>query len=917
MDACLIAAILSITFLLGVFPLKDADIYWHLRTGDLIRETGQIPKADIFTFTRNGEPWIDLHWVFQVAISWVHEHGGVVGLNLAKCIVTTVAMFLLLTARRREWPVWVMAVAWLPALLLLGGRIYVRPETLTLLYLSIFLAVLFRWDRHPHLAWLLPIVQIAWVNSQGLFVLGPIVLAFALADAAVRFGFFAEERRSWWRTVFIASLLTGAACLVNPYFISGALYPVALAGTMSNPVFSKQVAELMSVPDFLRSRGPWNLSMFLYFSTMALGAISFIVPSAWVIGVKLFGAGARQDLTDDATASRPQKLEAKKKRSRSKGSRAPAKARPISNPPLSPRHAGWRLSLLRLLLFTAFSFLSVQATRNSHQFAAVVGAITAWNFGEWGAALHQRRLARLESAVVTSGSRAPAAALAVVVAVLAWVGSGLFFQMTGEGRVLGLGEEPVFFAHEAAKFAGRDQMPARFVSFHNAHASLFEYYHGPARKVYTDPRLEVAGAELFERYIDLTKRLSEDSPGWEAQLSDMGRPVVMVDHEHNWQIGATLFRSDHWRCVWFDPIVAVFVHDSYRGVVKTDAVDFGSRHFDARAKPDKCSLAELIALAKAARSYAPAVGPPGSDLHQQFTWLGLDDARRALERQPNMLDAWKLLGQIELFRELLPDDFSPRFRYAFDPVLDLSMVRATFALKRAAELGEDDFSTLMSLRMAFDTRLMYEAALSIIDKIAGLTPTNLSQTTEQAKNAVKRKEYQQKLGDSVPTSWRNLSELDEIVTALLGSGRAARALELLERSYPAGKATWPIADRIATLHLHLGEPALARASWEKATSAPQPGRREARIGTTFLVEGDFAAARTFYQSAIKADPKFFEALYCLAVLEADAGDALSARQFALGAVAAAPDPHARTAAQEIAAAVARYANERGHRTTAD
>ena len=70
-----------------------------------------------------------------------------------------------------------MLIAWLPALLVLGGRMYVRPETLSLLYLSIYLAVLFRIDRLPALAFVLPVVQVAWVNTQGLFVLGPIVLA--------------------------------------------------------------------------------------------------------------------------------------------------------------------------------------------------------------------------------------------------------------------------------------------------------------------------------------------------------------------------------------------------------------------------------------------------------------------------------------------------------------------------------------------------------------------------------------------------------------------------------------------------------------------------------------------------------------------------------------------------------------------
>ncbi len=227
-DWSLVAAFLALTFLLGVFPLKDTDFWWHLRTGDLIRQTGQVPRTDIYTFTLPpGSPWIDLHWGFQVALSWGYAHGGVVGLNLAKCAITCAAMLLLVTARRRDWPVWAMLLAWLPALLVLSGRMYVRPETLSLLFLACYLAILFRWDRSPWLALALPVVQVVWVNVQGLFVLGPIVLSFALLDAALRPGSFAPGRRRWWRIVGLATLLTGLACLVNPYGLTGALYPLA------------------------------------------------------------------------------------------------------------------------------------------------------------------------------------------------------------------------------------------------------------------------------------------------------------------------------------------------------------------------------------------------------------------------------------------------------------------------------------------------------------------------------------------------------------------------------------------------------------------------------------------------------------------------------------------------------------------
>ena len=39
------------------------------------------------------------------------------------------------------------------------------------------------------------------------------------------------------------------------------------------------------------------------------------------------------------------------------------------------------------------------------------------------------------------------------------VGSGQFYRLTGEGRTIGWGEEPLWFPHEAAKFAGAPACP--------------------------------------------------------------------------------------------------------------------------------------------------------------------------------------------------------------------------------------------------------------------------------------------------------------------------------------------------------------------------------------------------------------------------------------------------------------------------
>ena len=68
-------------------------------------------------------------------------------------------------------------------------------------------------------------------------------------------------------------------------------------------------------------------------------------------------------------------------------------------------------------------------------------------------------------------------------------------------------------------------MPQRFLSFHDGYSALYEYHHGPGRKVFVDARLEVIGADLYERYIELSKSIQRDDPAWTRQLELDGWPA--------------------------------------------------------------------------------------------------------------------------------------------------------------------------------------------------------------------------------------------------------------------------------------------------------------------------------------------------------------------------------------------------------
>lgn len=901
-DAILLAAFLALTFLLGIFPLKDTDFWWHLRTGDWIRQNGRVPTHDLYTFSAADHRWVDLHWTFQLALSWGYEYAGVAGLNLAKCAITCAAIFLLVSARRREWPLWPMLLAWLPALLVLSGRMYVRPETVSLLYLAAFLAILFRLDRAPRLAWLLPVVQCLWVNAQGLFVFGPLLLAFFLLAEVLRPGTFAPGRMRWWRTVLIGVALSAVACFINPYGWVGALYPLELARTMGNPVFSRSIAELTPLNEFIRKNLGWNnLPLRLHVATMALGLLSFLVPMLWRVGIRV----TTRPTTAEAL---PPPAETKPKRRRK------TKAQPTNPSPttlLTGDHAdgeaGGPRFLFRLLLFAAFCTLSWQATRNSHQFAAVVGTVTAWNVGEWAAEIRKRRASigppALGMRLVTLGA---------ITAVFITVATGAFYSMAGEGRTIGLGEEPLWFPHDAVKFAGRPGMPERFVSFHDGYAALYEYHNGPERKVFADARLEVMGAELYQRYLDLQALIASGDESFQRRgfdtLDDLGRPAALFGHTENAVGGANLLLSPRWKCVWFDPIVAVFVHDAYADIVRTHEVDFAGRHFRPNPASEPQGTAAYQASARAIWTYAMAAqGRKRGDQVRPLVLLGLDYARKVVEAQPTAAAGWKLVGQLEAAREGPTDLNPPRFRVPFDPVLDMSAVRATYAFRRALEASPDDFMTLLLLSSLDVDRRMDEEALPLLERLLQQRPINTHQAMMLAETAKKMAPIvRAQTSVPAPTRWENLRDLDQIVAGLLRARRPRSAVEVLERAYTSPTRPWAISDRIGTLRLRLGEPEAARAAWEQGTAPRRPAIRTTRLAVAKLVEGDLAEARRLYRQATDEDPGDFDARYGLAIVEQDAGRAREANREARAAETLAPDDFARVAARTIVNQTAPY-----------
>ena len=302
-DYLLTAALGALAFLLGCYELFDPDIWWHLRAGQWIIEQGRVPLLDIFSFASSDRVWIDLHWGFQVVLALAYAGAGVAGMILLASAVGCAAFLIAMTARAPGWPRWVAALCWLPALALMAMRFDPRPEIFSLMYLACFLAVLVRVERHPTLAWCLPLVQVAWVNTHGLFVLGPIVLGCYLVERATRLAIgwgrpsdgLVRSPRALWRHLIPVSAAVAIACLINPYGVRGAMFPLELFPKISdsaNPykAYVDEFTTLRGVmQDQMRGAAGAHPHVRTQIFLLLLLPWSFVLPAAWEKWQAAFG----------------------------------------------------------------------------------------------------------------------------------------------------------------------------------------------------------------------------------------------------------------------------------------------------------------------------------------------------------------------------------------------------------------------------------------------------------------------------------------------------------------------------------------------------------------------------------------------------------------------------------------------------
>ena len=235
-DARLAIALLAaaMAFVFTAFApqlLNDGDTFLHIAAGRTMLADHKILFADPFSYTFAGAPWNAHEWLAEILMAAAYYAGDWSGLVGLFALAAALAAGLLTYHLGRWLEPLAQAVTAVLALSCMTGSLLARPHLLALPLLILWTAELVKArseNRAP--SWLLLPVMAIWVNVHASFLLG-LGLAGGLAlEALVANPSSRAKVRREWGLFGIAAL---GACLLNPHFVQGIIFPLTLMGTAS------------------------------------------------------------------------------------------------------------------------------------------------------------------------------------------------------------------------------------------------------------------------------------------------------------------------------------------------------------------------------------------------------------------------------------------------------------------------------------------------------------------------------------------------------------------------------------------------------------------------------------------------------------------------------------------------------------
>jgi tetratricopeptide (TPR) repeat protein len=260
--------------------ILDSDTWWHLKTGEIIASSHQIPRTDPFSEVNFGKAWVNFEWLSQLIFYLVYRLAGPGSLVLGKTLIIGFCFLLFsLTGLELKRPLLGSSLLTL-SVIAASERYLDRPEIFSYLLLGAFIFILHRY-RHGQCSraiFLLPVLQALWENLHGGTWLGIVTVgAYVAGQSLLR---FLPWPSAWkqpamdaprFRRLLLAAALVVPAAMINPW---GPKTLAIIFQTQAHQWTMANISEWQRTYELAR---PWSPAILAYWAWVGLAGLGFLL----------------------------------------------------------------------------------------------------------------------------------------------------------------------------------------------------------------------------------------------------------------------------------------------------------------------------------------------------------------------------------------------------------------------------------------------------------------------------------------------------------------------------------------------------------------------------------------------------------------------------------------------------------------
>ena len=231
----------------------DQDLGRHIKLGEIIWQTKEVPKTNLFSYTNPDFPFINTHWGFEVFVYLFNQSLGIQPLLFLKVLIFLFSVWLIIKTVPKENKVLLLPISFV-FLHVLRERLEFRPEIFSFLFTSLTLYILHKFqmshDRRKYGTILfLPLIQLIWINTHIYFFIGFLLQAIFLLHLGYQ-QIRSHSSSGKLKLLAIIFALSVLVSLINPNGLSGLLYPLNVKANYGYTIVENQTMFLLENINF-------------------------------------------------------------------------------------------------------------------------------------------------------------------------------------------------------------------------------------------------------------------------------------------------------------------------------------------------------------------------------------------------------------------------------------------------------------------------------------------------------------------------------------------------------------------------------------------------------------------------------------------------------------------------------------------